>query len=150
MAVGDDLILSADCKIYRNTGTHASPTWNEIEIVSDASRESSYDEADVTVRGSGKKRRYEPTLEAESITFTILEVEDDADFLALLDAKENRTAIEILWVSGDRTVAGHPFVQDHYKIFGWTEGEPLNGATTINVTIKPCWSSVAPTTGVTA
>lgn len=52
--------LGLDAKLYRNTGTFASPAWNEIQNVKDVTLNLEAGKADVTTRGSAGRRSCSP------------------------------------------------------------------------------------------
>ena len=45
-----DNVVGIDCKLYRNTGTYASPTWSEIPLTRDLTLKRSAGKADSTAR----------------------------------------------------------------------------------------------------
>lgn len=145
---GDQVVMGADCKLYRNSGTYGSPTWRDQDLVSGVNVPSSYGEANVTTRAS-KRKRYHPTLEETAIEIETLLIEDDTDFLALRDAYINKTALDLLITSGVRTETGHLYVRDAYKVFQMNDGEPLEDKAVINWVLKPCHTSNAALKGVT-
>ena len=54
--------LGLDAKLFRNTGTFATPTWNEITNVRDVTLNLEAGEADVTTRGNNGWRATVATL----------------------------------------------------------------------------------------
>ncbi len=145
---GTDVVMGADCKLYRNSASYSTPTWREQDLISGVNVPSSYGEANVTVRAS-KRKRYHPTLEETAIEIETLLIEDDTDFLALRDAYINKTALDLLITSGVRTETGHLYVRDTYKVFQMNEGEPLEDKTVINWVLKPAFSANAALKGTT-
>ncbi len=55
--------LGLDARLYRNTGTYASVTWNEVKNVKDLTLSLEAGEADVTTRGNGGWRATIATFE---------------------------------------------------------------------------------------
>lgn len=103
------LKLGLDCKVYRNTGSYASPTWNEISIVKDASLTLERAEADVSTRGSGGWRATVGTLKDGTLEFSAhcdrSITADKADLDAIRDAFINGTSIELLVIDGTQPQA---------------------------------------------
>jgi len=52
------LRLGLDARLYRNTGSYASPTWNFVQNVKDLTLNLEVGEADVSTRGTGGLASY--------------------------------------------------------------------------------------------
>ena len=75
--------LGLNAKLYRNTGSYASPTWDEIGNVKDVTLNLESAEADVTVRANNGWRATVPTLKEASVEFEMVWDTEDDDFTAI-------------------------------------------------------------------
>lgn len=64
--------LGMEAKLYRNSGTYASPTWTEIQNVKDLTLNLEAGEADVTTRGNAGWRATIASLKDGSIEFDMV------------------------------------------------------------------------------
>jgi hypothetical protein len=136
--------LGLDAKLYRNTGTYSSPTWNDIPNVKDVTLNLEAGEADVTTRGNNGWRATVATLKDGSIEFDMVWDTADTDFAAIRDAFLNRTAIEFAVMDGNITVAGSQGLRATCMVTKFSRSEPLEQAIMVSVTIKPTYSANAP------
>jgi hypothetical protein len=136
--------LSINAKLYRNTGTYASPTWVEVTNIGDVTLSDSYEEANVTRRASGGFSETEPTLRNLELSFQTFNIAADADYLAFLDAHTGRTAIDIQVLDGDRTATGTRGVRAWFKVTSFTRNQSLSDVQTFDVVMKPSQSANAP------
>lgn len=56
--------LGLNCKVYRNTGTYAQPTWDEIPNVRNVTLNLERGEADITSRANAGWKVSLPTLKS--------------------------------------------------------------------------------------
>jgi hypothetical protein len=134
--------IGLDCKLYRNTGTYASPTWNEITNVADVTVQLSKGEADTSTRASGWKTR-KGTLKDASIDFQLKFVPGDTDFTALLASYTGNSSIELLALDGLLATTGSQGLRAVCEVFNFQQGQPLEGAVTFDVSAKPTPSFAA-------
>jgi hypothetical protein len=134
--------LGLDAKLYRNTGTHAAPTWNEIVNVRDVTLSLEAGEADVTTRGNNGWRATVATLKDASVEFDMVWDTEDTDFAAIRDAFLNRTAIQFAVMDGDIATAGSQGLKAYCAITAFSRNEALEEAITVSVTIKPTYRTV--------
>jgi hypothetical protein len=132
--------LGLDARLYRNTGTYASPTWNEIKNVKDVTLSLETSEADVTTRGNSGWRATVATLKDGSIEFEMVWDTDDDDFAVIRDAFLNRAAIEFAVMDGDITVSGSQGLRALCVVTNFSRNEALEEAITVSVTVKPTYS----------
>jgi TP901-1 family phage major tail protein len=132
--------LGLDAKLYRNTATYATPTWDEITNVRDVTLNLEAGEADVSTRGTGGWRATVATLKDASIEFEMVWDSADADFAAIRDAFLNRTAIDMAVMDGDITATGSQGLRAECAVTNFSRNEPLEEAVTVSVTIKPTFS----------
>lgn len=136
--------LGLDAKLYRNTGTFGSPTWNEIKNVKDVTLNLEAGEADVTTRGNNGWRATVATLKDGSIEFEMVWDSADDDFASIRDAFLNKTSIELAVMDGDVAVAGSQGLRATCMITNFSRNEALEEAITVSVTAKPTYSANPP------
>ncbi len=140
--------LGLNAKLYRNTGTYASPTWNEIGNVKDVTLNLESAEADVTVRANNGWRATVPTLKDASVEFEMVWDSEDEDFEAIRDAYLDNTTLEILALDGPETGAGssgNQGLRAECNVTSFSRSEPLEEALSVSVTLKPAYSVNPPT-----
>ena len=132
--------LGMDAKLYRNTGTYASPTWNEVKNVKDVTLNLEAGSADVTTRGNGGWRANIATLKDASLEFEMVWDTADAGFTAIKNAFFGNDPIgfQIL----DET-SGQGLQAD-FSITNFSRNEALEEAITVSVTAKVTYSATAP------
>lgn len=136
--------LGKDCKIYRNTGTYASPTWNIIDSARDVTLELSKGEADVTTRGNAGWRAIVATLKEASIQFEMVWDPDSDDNTALTNAFLNDTVVEFLVLDGPVGTNGSQGLRASCMVTEFSRSEPLEEAVTASVTVKPTLATNPP------
>lgn len=136
--------LGLDAKLYRNTGTFGSPTWNEIKNVKDVTLNLEAGEADVTTRGNNGWRATVATLKDGSIEFEMVWDSADDDFSSIRDAFLNKTSIELAVMDGDVATAGSQGLRATCMITNFSRNEALEEAITVSVTAKPTYSANPP------
>ncbi|MDW8244903.1 MAG: phage tail tube protein [Thermogemmata sp.] len=136
--------LGLDAKLYRNTGTFASPVWNEIANVKDVTLNLEAGEADVTTRGNNGWRATVATLKDASIEFEMVWNAGDADFVAIRDAFLNRTAIELAVLDGPTTSPGSQGLQATCMVINFSRNESLEEAIIVSVTVEPMFCGNLP------
>lgn len=136
--------LGLDAKLYRNTSTPGSPTWNLVANVRDVTLNLETGEADVTTRGNNGWRATVGTLKDASIEFEMVWDTADDDFTSLKDAFFNGTAIELAVMDGLITANGSQGLRAVCRIINFSRSEPLEEAITVSVTAKPTYSVSPP------
>ena len=136
--------LGLDAKLYRNTGTAGSPTWNLVPNVRDVTLSLETGEADVTTRGNNGWRATVGTLKDAGIEFEMVWDTADDDFTAFKDAFFNGTSIELAVMDGPIATAGSQGLRAVCRIITFTRSEPLEEAVTVSVTAKPTYSATPP------
>ena len=136
--------LGLDAKLFRNTGTYAAPTWNEIKNVKDVTLNLEAGEADVTTRGNNGWRATVATLKDGSIEFEMVWDSTDDDFTAIRDTFLNKTALEMAVMDGDVLAAGSQGLRASFMVTGFSRNEPLEEAISVSVTAKPTYSANPP------
>lgn len=141
--------LGLDAKLYRNTASTGSPTWDLVGNVRDVTLNLETGEADVTTRGNDGWRATVGTLKDASIEFEMVWDTGDADFTALKDAFFNGTPIELAVMDGDISASGSQGLRAVCRIINFTRSESLEEAITVSVTAKPTYSTSPPSWLVT-
>jgi len=137
--------LGLEAKLYRNTGTYGTPSWNEITNVKDLTLNLDKGEADVTTRGNNGWKATVATLKDASIEFDMVWDTADADFTAIKDAWLNNTTIELVALDGDIAVAGHQGLRATMMVTKFSRKESLEEALMVSVSVKPTYAANAPT-----
>lgn len=136
--------LGMEAKLYRNTGTHASPTWVEMLNVKDLTLNLEASEADVTTRGNAGWRATIAALKDGSIEFEMVWDTGDADFTAIKDGFFGNTNIEFAVMDGDVTASGSQGLRATMSITSFSRSEALEEAIGVSVTAKPTYAADPP------
>ena len=139
--------LGLDAKLYRNTGTYITPTWDLIGNVKDVTLNLESGEADVSTRGNNGWRATVGTLKDASIEFEMVWDTGDMDFSAIRDAYFNNTTVELAVMDGLITGTGSSGSQGlraTCRITNFSRNEALEEALTVSVTAKPTYSTNPP------
>jgi len=134
--------LGLDAKLFRNTGTYQSPTWTEIGNVRDVTLNLETSEADVTTRANNGWRATVATLKDASIEFEMVWDSADANFTAMREAFLNNTSVELAVLDGP--AASGQGLRATCMVTKFSRNEPLEEAITVSVTVKPTYSTNAP------
>jgi hypothetical protein len=137
-------VLGYNAKLYRNTGTYASPTWSEMTNVKDLTLNMDLDEADVTTRASGGWKANVATLLDGSIEFEMVYDPTDANFTAVQTAFFSRSAVEFAAMDGPIATAGSQGLRATCMVKQFSVEEKLAEALTVKVTIKPTYAANPP------
>lgn len=138
------VVLGMNAKLYRNTGTYASPTWTEIDNVRDVTLSMETGEADVTTRAANGWRQSIATLKDAGLDFEMVWDSTDTGFTALKTAFLNGTNVEFLVLDGDSTTSGNQGLRAEMSIMSFSRNEALEEALTVSVTAKPTKGDNAP------
>jgi predicted secreted protein len=136
--------LGMEAKLYRNSGSFATPAWSELENVKDLTLNLEAGEADVTTRGNGGWRATVATLKDGSIEFDMVWDTADANFTSIKDAFFGGTAVEFAVMDGNITTTGSQGLRASMSITGFSRSEALEEAIMVNVTAKPTYSANPP------
>lgn len=133
-----------DCVLYRNTGTWASPTWNEISITKDATLGLEKGKHSAAARLSRWQQNWFG-LKSGPISFNILADPAVDDYDALQDGFLNDTVIGFAFANGAIATSGTRYFKAEYGVFGFSQGQPLEDVETVDVEIDLVYSANAPT-----
>ena len=129
--------IGFDGKLYRNTGSYGTPTWNEITEVRDCGWTIEADSHEVGSRAS-RKKLYKPGRVDFGFEFSLSydSTVDDED--ALFDAAVAGTEIEFAMMDGAIATSANKGVRMDACVLSWNRSEPLDGPMENNgITLKP-------------
>jgi hypothetical protein len=136
--------LGLDGRLYRNTGSFASPVWDEVQNVRDLALNLEAGEAGMTTRGNGGWEAVLASLKKASIEFQMVWDPADTDVTAFRDAFLNRSTIECAVMDGDITVAGSEGLRATFALLKFARSEALEEGMLIDITIKPAYAANPP------
>lgn len=136
--------LGMEAKLFRNSGSYASPTWAEMDNVKDLTLNLEAGEADVTTRGNNGWRATVASLKDGSIEFEMVWDTADAAFTAIQQAYFGNTPVEFAVMDGPITEAGSQGLRASFSITKFSRNEPLEEAISVSVTAKPTYSDNPP------
>lgn len=127
-------------KLYRNTGTDATPVWSEVKRVIDLSTPLTKGEADVSRRESDWKL-VKGTIKEGSIEFGYRYKRGasgaDAEYAALLTSYVSGTPTQYAAMDGDITADGARGFKAFCECFDLTKDQPLTDGMVVSVVLKP-------------
>lgn len=130
-------------KLYRNTGSFNSASWNETDNIKDTAWAFQKDALDGTKRASGKLKEYEPGRGEFTITGMMEVDESNADFTAFETAWLADSLLDIMILDGDNTTDGSRGYRMEMKLFAFSEDTADDGILYRNFELRPCISSNA-------
>lgn len=133
--------LGMRCKLYRNTGTWASPTWVEVGNVKDVTLNLEKGEADVTTRNNAGWRAKVGTLKEGSVEFEMVWDPTDGGFAAIQAGWFNDTDVELAIMDGDIATPGSEGLHGMFSVINFNRKEPLEEAATAAVSLSLTYSS---------
>jgi hypothetical protein len=136
--------LGMNCKLYRNTGTYAAPTWNEIPGVADVGANISVDSIDSTTRANNGWKSSLTTLKDAELTFSMPYDPEDQDMIALRNAFFRGTTVEMAVMDSAITAAASGGLRASVVITSFERAEPIGDKAMANVTAKPTPATNAP------
>lgn len=120
-----------------------TPTWTEATNVKDLTKTGSATEVDTTTRASAGFKSTDAGLIDAGISFEIQYDTADGFFSALRTAFFARSTVAIKCLDGGTATSGKGLVFDG-AVTQFEISEPLDGAMTVSVTIKPSERGTAP------
>lgn len=136
--------LGRNCKLYRNTGSYASPTWTVINSARDVTLNLEGETADVATRGNGYWGADATVKLKASLDFELIWDPSDAAFAAILTAFIGVSSIELLVLDGAVATSGSQGLRATFAISKFTRTETLNEAVKASVTAQPTLADNAP------
>jgi hypothetical protein len=123
-------------KLYRNTGTHATPVWAEIKRAKDVSIPLTKGEAEVSRRESSWEM-FIGAMKSSGLSFGYQHKRGtDADRTALLASYLNGTPIEFAVMDSDITATGAFGLRAYMEVFECPLDQPLKDGQTVAVVCK--------------
>src|SRR5574340_1077795 len=136
--------LGIEAKLFRNSGSYATPQWAELDKVRDLTLNLEAGEADATTRGNNGWRATLASLKYGSIEFDRVWDTADEGFTAILQAFLGNTAAAFAVMDGAITTVGSQGLRASFAITKFSRNEPLEEAITASVTMKPTYSDNPP------
>jgi hypothetical protein len=130
-----------ECALYFGT---AGATANTIvDNIRDVTLDLSVAEADVTTRGNNGWRATVGTLKEGSVEFEMIWDTQDAFFTAVKNAWFNSGSIAALVLDAAKAEGGQGLDAD-FAVINFQRSEPLEDAVKVSVSLKPTYSTRAP------
>lgn len=118
----------------RNTGTIASPTWDEIGPIRDETIELSKALVDITTRLANGWRLQRGTLKDARVTSQMLYLPGDTDFDAIQSAFFNDTQVLLGLLDGDPAVSGTYYgLHAAFNVVEFSQPRELEGAVIVDL-----------------
>lgn len=129
-------------KLYFNSGSYGSPTWNEVANVREVKLGAEMGEQEATTRAAGGIELAEPILHKLSVTGKIRNDTSDATgFVALRTAYLTRAILDIMVLDGPRTTNDSYGFRFDAKCFAMGEDQAIENILYAEFTLKPCIST---------
>lgn len=135
--------LGIEGKLYRNTGSWASPVWNEIPNVKDLSLGLEKGEADASSRFT-KWKLTRGAMKEATIEWGMIRDSTDADWLALHTAWLADTVVGFAVADGPIATAGTMYFKVECEILKFSHTENMEEVMITEVSIKPARTDNAP------
>ena len=140
----DQYRLGQDCKLYRNTATYASPSWDEVDSARDVTLGLEKNETDISTRGNDGWEATATVRKKGSVEFELLWKPEGADFEAFRDAWLNGDSIEVAVMDGPIDTPGSQGLRATMQVIMFKRKEPLDGAVMADVSLKPTLAAQPP------
>lgn len=138
-------MIGLSCKLYYDpAGIGSTPTWVEITNAQDVGLPLTADEVEASTRGGGGFKQFLAGLIDAGITWTMVWVDGDTDITALRTAFLSRAPIGLAVMTGGIAAAGSEGLWLDVIVTGFDRQEPLNGAVTVAITVKPALTENTP------
>lgn len=137
-------VMGANCFFYLNSGTIATPTWDEMNNVRDIEISVSYTGVDITARFGGGFKVHEPALADLSFSTEHLYDPADTQLTDLRTVALNRTLLDVAIMDGDIVVVGNQGYRVQVKAHSHKRSEMVDGILSESFDWKPCYSTQAP------
>lgn len=134
--------LGMNCKAYY--GVAGATATNILGNMKDVTLNLSTGESDVTTRSNAGWRAMAATLKEGSIEFKMVWDTADLGFAAIKDAWFNSTPIALAFFDTTPGTGDASGLDADFTVTNFTRNEPLEEAVTVDVTVKPTYSTRAP------
>ena len=128
--------LGGECKLYRNSGTYGSPTWNEITEIEDLSLPMTKGAGEFKTRGSKWLKKKGGKIEA-GIEWKHYYDPGDDDFPVLRDAFLNGTTVDLACVDGPIATTGTAGLRAVMEVLEFPIDEPLEDGASVAIKVAP-------------
>ncbi len=129
--------LGIKCKLYLNVNTYESPTWNNVDRVSDATLNIQWEEGDAKSRESIIST-FEPTMGTLDCSGKIRVDGDDGNYVAIRNAFAGKVALDLLILDGEHDEDDSEGVRGDFKVFNFSRDESMGNVIFRDFTLKPC------------
>lgn len=144
MAAPTAPILGFNGKLYRNSGSYASPVWDEITNVGDITMTDEAGQADIGIRAMNGFQIAVAGLRKIGWEWTSVYDPADADQTALRTAYAARTPVEFLILDQANGTAGSQGIRVTCMLTKFARQEKLGDAMMVDVGIVPTYAANAP------
>lgn len=118
---------AVDCKLYRNTGTVGSPTWNLIDNVGSVTPTGgTHEKKEVPLRVDGNIKGYALGRTDVGYEFKMPQIASDADLTALQTAFYARDSIDFAIMDGAIATAGSDGIRGSFLIAKCKRSEDID------------------------
>lgn len=128
-------------KLYFNSGSYGTPTWVEVNLVSDLVVDATWNEAEGSTRAE-QAQVFEPTNLKLDLTGKIRKNILDTPYLMIRAAHLVKTSLDILILDRSIATVGADGFRFEGKVFNWSEDQGLGTVIFKEFGIKPCIPSV--------
>ncbi len=129
------------CKLFINTGSYATPTWAEVDVLQDVTLSQSKESFKTTIRKYKGINTYKPTTSEVEINGKLLVpdlgTDADGDFAKFQDAWDANEAIEVLAITGGIADTGARGIRGFFSIFKFDEDQSNDNELFKDFTLKP-------------
>lgn len=123
----------------------AAPTnLTEMGNIRDLTLNLSKGEADASTRAGNGWETILAALKSGQVQFGMIWDTADTTFAAIFKAYMTDANIAMAFLDGDKATVGSQGLWADFAVIGFEKSEPLKDAQTVQVTIKPAYSAVAP------
>ena len=136
MTIATGSVIGQAGKLYRNTGTHATPVWSEMKRVKDVNVPLTKGEAEVSRRESAWEM-FIGAMKQAGLSFGYQHKRGtDTDRAALADSYLNGTPIEFAVMDDDITTPGAFGFKGYFEVFEFPLDQPLKDGQTVACVCK--------------
>jgi len=127
-------------KLYRNTGSFGSPTWDLVTNCRDLTLTGSASKNDASTRLSRVKTYAAGQIDL-GFNFQMVYDPADTDLTAIRTAFYAQTALDLMDLDGLAATSGSLGVRAVCQIFSMEKGEPIDGIATYDIEAAPTYDS---------
>lgn len=140
-----------DAVLYRNTGNHGTPSWDEMDTVSDMMVNGSWQKGEGTTRASRVAMKTNTILDL-NITGKIRTDYDNADYLALWNSwiSGGTNTIDVMALTGPSNTNGSHGVRYVSEVGDFSEDQGLGTVLFKSFTLDPTITNTVPDSVVVA